>query len=246
MRSLIGFALSCALAAGTAAASAPAASAPPAPPTAPPIAPSAPAAPAAPVAPAATDSSAQLDRLGDAVVAMLPIGEVFDAAAAADPTWPLQKAVDKVTPVQLACARTELSSPGYRRSMRALLEPYVAQHPSHVPADLKVLDAGASFVFGQLIRAGVEKARTHDQTPVDPAKALAGVTSEQVAAFITFTSDPEFSDLRQVIGLGDALSVGKSQDQAGSRGEQVGAVITSRLMIKAMGTCDVPPAVYLF
>jgi hypothetical protein len=188
--------------------------------------------------------SRDVDRLTDAVVAMLPIGKLFDEQAAADPTWPLQEAKG-ITPQQLACARSELSTEGYRRTKRAEVGQYAKDHPSHLRADIDVLEGGAAFVFSKLMQAGVDKAKAQSDAPIDPAAVLAGVTNEQVLAFVTFGNDPQYADLRRLTGLGDALSAGQSEGESESRGKQVGATIASRLMIQAMGTCNVPPAAYL-
>jgi hypothetical protein len=235
MRHRFRIALSCLLAAAGAAAAA----APPPPPVPPP-----PVAPIA-IAPDVQPAPADIDRLTDAVLAMMPIGKLFDEEAAADPAWPLQGSVKNVTPDQLACTRSELSTPGYRRSKRAEIEQYAKAHPSHVHADITLLESGASLVFGRLMQAGVDKAKAHSEEPIDPAKALEGVTNEQVLSFITFTNDPDYADLRRVIGMGDALSAANAQDESENKGRQVGATIAARLMIQAMGTCHVPPTAYM-
>ena len=195
---------------------------------------------------AAPAPRSDVDRLADLMVQMLPMGPVLDEAAAANPEWPLVGKADKVTPEQLACTRRELSSEGYRRTRRQDAEKYAKAHPTRLHAGVELMANGAARVFGQLVSAGIQKARDKDDTDLDMGKALAGVTNDEVLAFVTLTNDPAYADLREAIGIGEALSArGRSPDEAEQSGMQVGTTLTTRLMITAMGTCNVPPSAYL-
>ena len=187
---------------------------------------------------------ADVDRLTDAVVLMFPIGRVFEQQAAADPTWPMKEKVDNVTPQQLACTRAELSNEGYRRVRRAEIEKYAQEHPSRLRDDVELLESGAARVFGKLVQAGIDKASSDDPTPIDPNEVFKGVSNEEILSMVTLANDPKYTELREVIGIGDALRANQSGSEAESKGEALGASITARLMIQAMGKCDVPPSAY--
>ena len=195
---------------------------------------------------AADDSvakQAQAGRMTDALVRMLPMGEIFEAAAAKDPKWPMQAKPDAVTVEQLACVRGELSVPGFRRSRMAEVEAYAKANPSRMEAEIKLLESGAAELFGKVISAGAAKA---DGGPeVTPDAILGAATSDQMLSFITFVSDPNYADLRKLSGFGDALNITKSASENEKSGYQLGASLAAQQMIKAMGTCKVPPSAYL-
>lgn len=187
--------------------------------------------------------AAQVERMTDALVQMLPMGQIFEDAAAKDPKWPMQEKPDAVSAEQLACVRGELSVPGFRRSRLADVQAYATANPSRLEAEAKLLESGAAELFGKIIRAGAAKA---GGGPEVSAEAIMGeATSEQVLSFVTFVSDPNYADLRKLSGFGDALDITKSDSENEKSGYQLGASLAAQQMIKAMGTCKVPPSAYM-
>ena len=192
---------------------------------------------------AGTPDNAQVERMTDALVKMLPMGEIFEGAAAKDPKWPLQAKPEAVTAEQLACVRGELSVDGFRRSRLAEVRAYAAANPSRLDAELKLLESGAAELFGKMINAGAAQAAGGPQATAEAI--LADATSDQVLSFVTFVSDPSYADLRKLSGFGDALNITKSESENEKAGHQLGASLAAQQMIKAMGTCKVPPSAYL-
>jgi hypothetical protein len=190
-----------------------------------------------------TDADQKVERLTDAVVRMLPLGAIFDGVAAKEPTWPMLDKPDAVTPGQLACLRNALSSAGYRRSRREDVAAYVAANPSRIDGDLKLLEGGAATIFGQLVSAGAEQ--TGNGPARDPREVLKSATSEQALAFITLFSDPNYAGLRKLSGVGDALNLAKSAEENEASGKQLGASLAAQQMMKAAGTCAIPPTAFL-
>lgn len=185
----------------------------------------------------------RVDRMTDALVKMLPMGEIFEDAAARNPAWPVQDKPGAVTPDQLSCIRAELSVAGFRRSRMADVQAYASANPSRIDADIKLLESGAAELFGKIITAGAAKAGGN--TEVTPESILGQATSDQVLSFVTFVSDPNYAGLRKLSGFGDALDITKSQSENEKSGYQLGASLAAQQMIKAMGTCKVPSSAYL-
>lgn len=175
--------------------------------------------------------------LTDLMVELMPFGKVFDGVAATDPSWPAQGLLDKVSTGQLACLRSELSSEGYRKFTRARVTEYIAADPARIDGDIDVLEKGAAELFGKLILAGVEGERTG--VAADPEAVLAGATEEQMIAFMALFGDAKFAPLRELAGVGNQLNTGATAEESEKAGEQLGQVLTLKLMNAAMDTCGV-------
>lgn len=212
----------CALALGLAATTAPAALAGPAKP-----------------APSAPSAQADADRLAALMEELLPFGRVFDMLSAQDPAWPMQDMPKASTPERLRCLRGELSSAGYHRTRMQDARAYVSANPSRVADDIALLEKGAAQVFGRMMMAGVES-KAKGGADVDAAAMMRELTPEQMSSFLTFLSDPNYAPLRKQVGLGDVLDNSKSAAENQAAGERLGASLASQLMLKAVGTCNIP------
>ncbi len=191
--------------------------------------------------PAAAEPAAsheqRVERLTDSMVVLMPFGTIFEDLAAADPAWPAMERADEVSGRQLLCLREELSSRGYRRYTRTLVQAYADANPEQLDRDIALFEGGVAEMFGKLILAGAEGERTG--VPPNPEELLAAYSPEQVEAFMTFFSAAEYAGLRQLSGLGNQLSEGKTVEENEAAGEQVGGALASRLLVRAMDTCDV-------
>src|SRR5690606_29413690 len=94
---------------------------------------------------------AYVDRMTDAMVQLLPLGQVFEMFASQDESWPMQARPDAVTPEQLACLRTELSRDGFRRAKRRQVAEYASTHPERMQDEVRLLEDGAAEVLGRLV-----------------------------------------------------------------------------------------------
>jgi hypothetical protein len=184
-----------------------------------------------------------IERLTDAVVEAMPIGQIFDLAEAQSPLWPMQQKPEALTGEQLACVRGELSSAGYRRLKRAEVVAYAEANPSRTASDLQLLEAGAATLMGRLVMGGAQAASVG--AAFDERKVLVDATTAQTLSLMKFFTDPDYAALRKLSGVGDSLSVSKSKDENEAAGKQVGQSLGLQHMITAMGTCKVPPAAYL-
>lgn len=191
----------------------------------------------------ADGGAVQAQRMTDALVKMLPMGEIFEDAAAKNPKWPMQDKPGALTQEQLACVRGELSADGFRRSRLADVQAYAKANPSRMDAEIGLLESGAAELFGKIISAGASRAGGGAE--VTPDAILGASTSAQVLSFVTFVSDPNYADLRKLSGFGDVLNITKSAAENEKSGYQLGASLAAQQMIKAMGTCKVPPSAYL-
>ena len=185
----------------------------------------------------------QIERLTDRLVEMMPIGKIFDMAAAENPLWPMAERPNALDAKQLECVRGELSSTGYRRSKRAEVEAYAKSHTSRVADDLKLLEAGAASLMGKLVIGGATAAQTGKA--FDEHEVLASATTEQALSFMKFVTDPNFAELRKLSGMGDALDPTRSSTENEKAGHQLGMSLGAQHVIKAMGACSIPPSAYL-
>ena len=190
---------------------------------------------------AARPSQSDIQRMTDLQVLMLPFGTIFEMLAKEDPNWPMQEKPDAVTPKQLACLRSELSTSGYRRYKQTQVKAYLAANPSRAASEIALLEQGAAELFGKLVMAGADSERSGVEAK--PEVLLKDATPEQMSSFISFFGDPNHAELRKLSGLGDAISPGKSVSENESAGEQLGSTITVQIILKAMSTCEVPTSV---
>lgn len=184
---------------------------------------------------------ARVDRLTDLVVQAIPLGVLFDSLADQDPNWPMQEKPDAVSAQQLGCLRRELSVDGYRRAKRSDVAAYAQRHSSLLEQDIRVLDEGAAAMMGKLMQAGVEQERTG--VPADQNALMGQAPPDQLAAFMSFMTSPDYAPLRRLAGIGNAYDNGRSTEENENAGEAAGADLATSVMLKAMGRCDVPSSV---
>jgi hypothetical protein len=194
-------------------------------------------------APAGKSADARIDRMTDLVVQAMPFGRMFDMASAGKPTWPMQDNPDAVDATQLACLRSELSTEGYRRNKRAEVADYLAAHRASADDEIQVLENGAALLMGKATLAGAEKGITGKE--VDAGQLFSDSTPEQVMAFIGFINAPEYSSLRKLVGMGDAVNLAASAEENEEKGERVGAGLAMKIILQSMSTCKVPMSVLL-
>ena len=181
---------------------------------------------------AAQPDERQIDTLTDAIVDMLPLGEVMKKAADADPSWPLQGKADAVTPEQLACLRRELSVDGFRRYKREEVARYVSAHGAGIAEDTRLVEEVAPL-FAKLVQAGAD-AKSSGGSP-DIATLMRDANADQVLAMFTLARDPKYRDLRALTGLGESLGENKDDDRAS------GEMLAVKAMFHGFKMCDVSP-----
>jgi hypothetical protein len=191
----------------------------------------------------ARPSTEKADRLGNAMAELLPMGSIFELVAKDDPNFPLGEKVDKATPEQLSCLRTELSVEGFRRLKRSEAEPYVRDNAARVDDDLKLLESGAARVMGRLVMGGAESRKTG--TTFDPQPFLMQSKPEELASFMAFMTDPNYAELRKLSGRGEAVNPLQEGGVEPGNGKALGASLGYQYVLKAMGTCNVPTSVFL-
>lgn len=181
---------------------------------------------------------AQVERLTREVAKMLPMGAIFEMLAKDDPAWPMQHNPAAVSEGQLACLRSELSQEGELRRVREMVVEYVDANPGRVENDLELLEGGASEAMSRMVIAGAEQERTG--VPADTNQVLAGLSPEQVGNFMSFFTEERYAPLREMAGFGDALSTDKTVEENEAAGEKLGSGLALKVMLRAMGTCEVP------
>lgn len=197
---------------------------------------------AAAVEPSAASEAARNDRLADLIVRMIPLGPQFDAAAAADPRWPLQSiAAEDLKPQWLSCAREKLSTRGYREFRRAEMADYAKTYPQLVDADLAVLSAGAADVFAKLSDLAIEAGKKHpgaSDSKVLLQQVIATTDPRQHEAVTAFVSRDEHQLLRRLTGIESVYG------NFPNAKELFGDGIVQGVMREAVESCQIPK--YLF
>ena len=182
---------------------------------------------------AAPSDDRQIDALTDAIVGLLPLGDVMEKAAAEDPTWPLQGKADAVSADQLACLRRELSVDGFRRYKREEVARYADEHGKRLADDTRVVKE-AGPLFSKLVQAGIDAKQSGGS--VDPATLMRDASPDQLLAMVTFARDPKYRDLRALVGLGESLGENKDDDRAS------GEMLAVKAMFHGFKLCDISPA----
>ena len=182
---------------------------------------------------AAGPNDRQIDELTDAIVGLLPLGEVMQKAAEEDPTWPVQGKADAVSAEQLACLRRELSADGFRRFKREEVARYASENGKRLADDTRMVKEVAPL-FSRLVQAGIDA--KEKGTDADAAALMRDATPDQMLAMVTLARDPKHRDLRALTGLGESLGENKDDDRAS------GEMLAIKVMFHGFKLCDVSPA----
>lgn len=183
---------------------------------------------------AAEPTPQQIDDLTDAVVQLLPLGQVMESAAAADPHWPVQGKVDAVTPEQLVCLRKEMSTDGFRRYKRTEVADYLRNHNGNLQDELRVTRQSGP-VMSRIMLAGA--AAEGSKEKVDLTTIMREANADQLLAMVSLARDPKYRDLRELTGMGDAMSgEGSAKDN-----HAVGELIAIKAMFHGFKMCNVAP-----
>jgi hypothetical protein len=181
---------------------------------------------------AAPSNDRQVDELTDAIVSLLPLGEVMEKAAAEDPTWPLQGKADAVSAEQLACLRRELSVEGFRRYKREEVARYAGEHGKRLADDTRLVKEVAPL-FSKLVQAGIDAKQAGGDA--DAVALMRDASADQMLAMVTLARDPKYRDLRALTGLGESLGENKDDDHAS------GEMLAVKAMFHGFKSCDVSP-----
>lgn len=187
----------------------------------------------------AQSSAAKVEQLTDLVVQTMPMGDIFEMFASADPNWPVQDNPDAVSRGQLACLRDELSPAGYRRLKRSEVVAYVAENDARVDADINVLASGGARVMNMMVIAGAEGERTG--VPADENEILSRASEAELEAFMSMFASEDHAALRGLLGIGEAFAPDKTAEENEAAGEEVGGDLATRVMLKSLDTCGVDP-----
>lgn len=174
---------------------------------------------------------ALVERLVEAHVMTLPIGRIMQGIAAQDAGWPAGDRED-ITPAQLACLRREISPAGQRVLVRPRMAEYVAADAARAERDLRVIEAGAGQLFGDLVMAGANAEATGEEA--DAASVMAKASPEAQASFLAFFQADEHAGAREAFGLDGLASRADGQD--------FGARLALQLMQHGFEACDVSMA----
>lgn len=181
---------------------------------------------------AALPTEKQTDALTDALVTMIPLGQVMQQAAAADPNWPMQDKPEAVTKEQLACLRSELSVDGYRRFKRAEVVEYLKTNHANVDDEVRAISLAAPL-FAKFMMAGAEVAGTGKE--VDMGKVMDDADADQVLAMVSLSREPKYRELRELAGIGDMMDSKNTNEDNKAAGE----MLAFKPMMQGMKTCKV-------
>lgn len=197
----------------------------------------------APAFAAATKVTEQdIERVTDFAVKMVPFGALMAEAAAKDPEWPLTGKANKVTPVQLACMRTELSEQALRRRKLDEVRAYAAANPDTFLKKTEIMES-TSRLFGKLVQAGVDAAKAGVEA--DPAKAIGDASAADLMRVAEFMSSDNYADLRALVGIDGVLGKGETPEDNKEAGRNVGETMVMKLMISSLETCKIPASAVL-
>jgi TonB family protein len=149
--------------------------------------------------------AADIERMTDLIVGMMPHGPAFDQLAAEDPNWPMSIRASAFTPEQLLCARAELSSAGVRKGKLTEVRAYAASDAATLQRDFDLLNRGLAERYQTMIAAQATALRSGD--PFDNEAWLQSLSSEERAALSALQSDPKYQALRKLLEIDSTAGV---------------------------------------
>lgn len=186
--------------------------------------------------PALADAG-KVQRLEDALVRAIPMGEVFALIADGDPDWPRRQFDPGLSAGQSACLAGELSHEGERRRIRPLATRYVADNPGRIDDDLRTMELGGR-ALGMMMVAGARQEQTG--VPADEDALLASLSQAETEAFVALMSDAKYAPLRELMGIGNLFNAQASRAANETAGEAAGEDLAMRVMRRAFAICDTP------
>jgi TonB family protein len=189
---------------------------------------------------AAKQNSREMDekivRANDMIAELVPWGKIMDLFISTNPNWPLNEHADKVSPTQLTCLREKLSGANLTKQKLDEVKTYAAADPERFESDYQLLDTGFAPLFGKFFMAGVDQARSGEKP--DMMAIMNGASNAQMMAMTSFLYEGKYKGLRDLTGLGDLMGATSGSDQK-ERGQNIGKVMVTKLMLKAMDACAI-------
>ena len=184
-------------------------------------------------------ASARVDRLAALFEQTLPLGWMVERVAAQEPNWPFQGHMDRFTPAQLACTRSELTAPKVAVTQHKDASGFAQRHPDQVEDAIRLLEGGAAEATGVIMRAGVIE---RSGGPAADLPALMGkMSAAQLRGFMELQQDPRHAELRQAMRL-DGIAGASSRQESHQRGRQTGQAMLIGPLLSALERCGIAPA----
>lgn len=179
-------------------------------------------------------------RLGQAAARMMPLGDVLEAAAKDDPTWPITGKPNVMDARQLACVRENLGERQFQEMMVKRAESYVHENPARIAEDLRLLEGGGGQLFARMVSEGIKAQRGKQE--MDANQLMVGATPEDIAGMMALASDPRNQPLRVLIGFDQTITNGDSGKRAG---HSAALTFMVPMLMGAMSACNVPTSALL-
>lgn len=183
---------------------------------------------------------ARVERLQALFVQTLPIGWMVEHIARADPGWPFQKHLDKVTPAQLSCVRGQMTGDKLSATQREDASAFARRYPDRVEEAIALLEGGGAEVSNLLMRAGAGQAVSGRR--IDDRRLAESLSAKQLLAFTELTQGTRYAELRQALRL-DGIAEGGPGEAARRRGHKIGQDLMVKPLLSAMDQCQIAPSV---
>ncbi len=189
------------------------------------------------LASAQTISAADIDKMTDYVIELLPFSRIMESQMNIDEKWPLGDKAKNFSASEISCVRGNLSAKSYRESKLTDVKAYATKEPVRFANDLKLLETGVATLVGSLVMGGVEEQKTG--VKFDQAQVFQKAKADQVSAFVSFFYDPQYKGLKDLSGFGSLTGQGSATD-AKSQGFGIGVSTASKLIFGALEKCNLP------
>lgn len=180
-------------------------------------------------------TAAQQSRMTDVAVRVMPIGHIMERVSAGDPAWP-GKPDSRLDKDRLACLRGNLGEPAYRRVMEKRVADYAQTEPARFAESLAFLEGDAGRLMGKAMLAGAETRIVGKRDNADIESVLKDERPDAIFAMLSLASDPRYTGLRAMLGIGAQIT---DEDSGRQIGQAAGLTMMLPMMSEAMSACNV-------
>jgi len=180
----------------------------------------------------------ETETLTKLVVQTIPMGRVMQVFMDRNPNWPLNEKVGNASAQDLKCLRARLGPEGYAAMRGEQVKEFAKRYPDRVADSIAVLEQGAAAFGEATFMDGVNNSLQGKSS--DASAVLAKFTARQYSSYLDFIGNEKHRQLRDMMGIGEALVPGARTEDDKQRQQNAGRMMSTRVMLDAMDYCSVP------
>ncbi|MDR7192468.1 hypothetical protein [Luteimonas terrae] len=182
---------------------------------------------------------AAVERMGELVSGVLPLGLLLDTIASMDPRWPFQDSPGMVDANQLACVRREMTPAQAERQVQARVRNYARIYGARMQEDMRLLDTDGARLFSKMLMSGLTAEAQGAAAPSEE-EFFAQVSPEHFEGMERLLRDPQYGPIRELLGF-PPLTAWIDRNEA--LGHSVGTTFLLPMLSDAFTACDISMSV---